>query len=979
MLKFGEKPRRLWVVLAAFVTALALFGLYYGLAGSPVASEEARLREAVLNDPANADARIALAAFLAEKQAWPEAIVTLQDGLRLSPEHAGLARTLADAYWVWADQAKDEKKRKRARRYLQMAVEAGEATGREYAQLGYLLQTAEEFEGAAHAYDEAWRRNPDRIDLLRQAWDARMRAGRYEEMRDFGHSLLEKDPNDAWAWYAMGSGQYLLGEYDEGVKSLRRSIELADGNQRPVFKSALDYALPFQSKEKSMKNFQAHFKLADWHAKRNRLDRAAAEYQAALNVCAESNWRSAWAYARLADVALMLDDSEQAYENVEQAVAGAKKASQYSLLGTCYQLQANICTLMAHRFPEREDTFKAKTLEARENLLNLCRQHGMKHMEIHALADLAFTALDFYGPDDDRTRKYREDMAPYVPTSDTALDCAVGSIATTEARFLMYEKKWGKAEELLLKAVATRPHVNDKGRPYIYVMLAMSANSQQKFDKAVEYARAGVGVMNDMRQSMGIDQFRQKIGGDLWRELFTCLIQTAVAKSDMAAVFDYSEEYKARALLEVMGTKAETRRGRERILLAQAEPAPAARFEAEADVEEAPQSKNPLRDLELEQSHYQRLPEDVTPAQRQVASNTRMMTIKSGAAQDLAADFTFISYGVGSDETIAVVLTAEGVQAVELAGVNEPVLREKIKQFRRGLGLRGALQRDLTIESNRAAEDGRDESQEVLEELYELLFAPVRPYIRNDLVYISADSVLNYLPFEALRHDGRYLIEDYAIAYTPSATVLKACMDKERHGRSSVLALGNPNLQNPAFRLINAEEEVQALSDLFEKANVLTGDAANERVVQEQAGQYDVLHFACHGELNLDEPMLTSLRLSPDGENDGYLHAGEVFDLDLNASLVVLSACNTGLGELRTGNELMGLTRSFLYAGAPSIVASLWTVDDRSTAFLMRAFYKNLASMNKAEALRQAKLATMKQYPGPFHWAAFCLQGDYRS
>jgi CHAT domain-containing protein len=133
-----------------------------------------------------------------------------------------------------------------------------------------------------------------------------------------------------------------------------------------------------------------------------------------------------------------------------------------------------------------------------------------------------------------------------------------------------------------------------------------------------------------------------------------------------------------------------------------------------------------------------------------------------------------------------------------------------------------------------------------------------------------------------------------------------------------------------------------------------------------------------HGELNVDDPMLTSLRLAPDEENDGYLHAGEVFEHDLSASLVVLSACNSALGELTSGNELMGLTRSFLYAGVPSIVASLWTVDDRSTSFLMQQFYRNLGTMNKADALREAKLATMKEYPSPFHWAAFCLQGDYR-
>jgi CHAT domain-containing protein len=187
------------------------------------------------------------------------------------------------------------------------------------------------------------------------------------------------------------------------------------------------------------------------------------------------------------------------------------------------------------------------------------------------------------------------------------------------------------------------------------------------------------------------------------------------------------------------------------------------------------------------------------------------------------------------------------------------------------------------------------------------LIASVLPYLDTKLLYISADNYLNYLPFEALKKDGRFLVEDFAVAYTPSASVLKFCLDKNRYQRETVLALGNPNLKNPAFRLVHAENEVNGIKGLFPKVDVYAGDAATEAVVKLQGVDYDILHFACHGELNLDDPMLTSLRLAPDAENDGYLHAGEVFDCDLTASLVVLSACNSALGELTSGNELMGL------------------------------------------------------------------------
>jgi CHAT domain-containing protein len=384
------------------------------------------------------------------------------------------------------------------------------------------------------------------------------------------------------------------------------------------------------------------------------------------------------------------------------------------------------------------------------------------------------------------------------------------------------------------------------------------------------------------------------------------------------------------------------------------------------------------RTLSIEKTAYERLEEDLSAAELEVKSFEDVDAMKVGQIQPTAEGFSVISYVVGDWGMCVHILSTELIEGAMVEGPSEEQLRPLVEAFRREIGVKSAASRDLALEVEEKGEAPEKAGKPASEELYELLIEPVLPYIKTKLVYVSPDSVLNYLPFEALQKDGRYLVEDFAIAYAPSASVLKICMDRERSRRESVLALGNPNLKNPAFRLVHAENEVNSLEGLFPKVGVYTGDDATESVVQEHGSEYDILHFACHGELNLDEPMLTSLRLAPDDENDGYLHAGEVFEHDLSASLVVLSACNSALGELTSGNELMGLTRSFLYAGVPSIVASLWTVDDRSTSYLMGHFYKNLATMNKADALREAKLETMKKYPSPFHWAAFCLQGDYR-
>jgi len=141
---------------------------------------------------------------------------------------------------------------------------------------------------------------------------------------------------------------------------------------------------------------------------------------------------------------------------------------------------------------------------------------------------------------------------------------------------------------------------------------------------------------------------------------------------------------------------------------------------------------------------------------------------------------------------------------------------------------------------------------------------------------------------------------------------------------------------------------------------VLVRNEATRLKAKDLSSQYDILHFAAHAELKADDPLSSALLLAKGDGDEGRLEVREVFEMNLNASLVVLSGCETGLGQLSSGDELVGLTRAFIYAGTPSVVASLWKVDDHSTAQLMSGFYKNLKTMTKLEALRQAQLAMIR-------------------
>jgi len=196
----------------------------------------------------------------------------------------------------------------------------------------------------------------------------------------------------------------------------------------------------------------------------------------------------------------------------------------------------------------------------------------------------------------------------------------------------------------------------------------------------------------------------------------------------------------------------------------------------------------------------------------------------------------------------------------------------------------------------------------------------------------------------------------------------------------SVLALSNPDLGEPFYDLPFAEKEVLALRRSFGKVSAFFGGEVTEKVVREQAGDHTMIHFACHGVYEPEAPLFSALLLSKAGNDDGRLEAHEIFSLKLNCELVALSACETGLAHITRGDEIIGLARSFIFSGAPSILTSLWKVDDLATAVMVKRFYRFLKSgYPKAEALRRAQLLVKESVNNhPAAWAAFGLTGDFR-
>jgi CHAT domain-containing protein len=232
----------------------------------------------------------------------------------------------------------------------------------------------------------------------------------------------------------------------------------------------------------------------------------------------------------------------------------------------------------------------------------------------------------------------------------------------------------------------------------------------------------------------------------------------------------------------------------------------------------------------------------------------------------------------------------------------------------------------------------------------------------------------------ATLQDGEsYFLERQPLFYLPSASVLRYTLKRRTPEKNrQVLAIGNPDLGNPTLELPFAEHEVSSIKWNFPQVTILTRERATESWVVDNIEKFGIIHLASHGEFDPINPLFSSVKLTKDLEEDGELEAVEIFGLPIKADLVVLSACQTGLGKVTEGDDVIGLNRAFLYAGTHALISSLWRVSDISSAILMKQFYRQYRLNNKARSLQQAMLHVKNRYPHPGYWGAFTLVGDFQ-
>ena len=357
-----------------------------------------------------------------------------------------------------------------------------------------------------------------------------------------------------------------------------------------------------------------------------------------------------------------------------------------------------------------------------------------------------------------------------------------------------------------------------------------------------------------------------------------------------------------------------------------------------------------------------------TPSNLFAHPSPRGTTIKTAPPE-----VTLVAYHTIGEEILAFVTTQDSTRVVRHLSTTPKVqqlLQQLTVQWER-LQAGGGI-------THRRAELLEKSTQRVLGALYDELVALLEESIGEDdfsdgsspvKLTIVPHGLLHQVPFHALFDGRRHLLERFEISYAPSATVYAICQERPSQDFSVPVKALVIGVEDPTIP--NATDEARAVAEHLTGAGILVGRQATVATLYEEASGCEVLHLACHGLFRDDNPMFSSLKL-----DDGWVTAADALQLDLNGALVTLSACESGRSEVIGGDEILGLTRAFLGAGAATLAVSLWLVQDETTVNLMDTWYKRLHDgMSQAAALRAAQLEVKSRHPHPYYWASFILIG----
>jgi len=492
--------------------------------------------------------------------------------------------------------------------------------------------------------------------------------------------------------------------------------------------------------------------------------------------------------------------------------------------------------------------------------------------------------------------------------------------------------------------------------------------SQNQYEQAIPYLYDSIDTIESIQGNIQVEELRVAFSGSSHIQAYDDLLTALWETRDTASAFEVSERARARVFLDYINLDfsmipaAHSRNllDQEQELSQQIQSirGQLAALKNQPQTEWDASSIDALYDtLATLEENYADL---LVALKLENPELSALVSVDPSSLEEIQSllpeDISLISYYVTETRTYIFLLTSTGFHSA-LAEISQETLREK-------------------IESLRAFPSVTTPFPEELRDLYGWLIEPVEQYISTGLVGIIPHRELHYLPFSALTNGETFLGENHTLFLLPSVSTLKY-LDPESPISTSpqLLALGNPDSGLPTLQY--ADEEVSFLESLFD-AVILTGEEASETAFRSLSAENNILHLAAHGEFNQFNPMFSAIHLAADEEEDGRLEVHEIYSLDLhdNTDLVVMSACQSNLGMVSAGDEVVSLTRAFMFAGTPGVISSLWNVDDQATSSLMQSFYLYLeAGVDRAQALQLAQEKVREAYPNPYYWAGFVLTG----
>ncbi|NIA30435.1 MAG: CHAT domain-containing protein [Actinobacteria bacterium] len=719
----------------------------------------------------------------------------------------------------------------------------------------------------------------------------------------------------------------------------------------------------------------------------------------------------------IGNVNVELGNYQKALQYTEQAAQIAEK------IGAKYQLAIYLGNMGAshHSLGHRD-----KALEYYNRSLQIEREIGDLNNQSVFLGDIGLLQMEMGKfKDAQKTLENSLKIARQIQSKDIE---AKQLLNLGNLSFLQGHPK--DAVQLLTQALKISESIHEV--PSIWMshsLLARVYKQQGNYSDARRHLLAAIELIENVRSSLLLSENRstfQSINLNVYEQLIDILyiLHGTESKDKFGkAAFSYAERAKARGMLEMLYSGKMFHRLKDIPLdlrnqiidvESQIEAKHAASEEESNKSEKQPdQSKivkieSEISSLERKKAHLLQEIETKHPEFYQL-EHPAILSAAEIKGKLLNDHQLLIEYFVASEKIYCWIFTAEGMdfKAIELS-------RQELK--RRLARISPLFDHDKKVENVAIDHKWANIQVDLLHDLYQTLIADVLDDTllqqKTDLIIVP-DDVLFFFPFELLvteysKKDVRYLIEDHPISYIPAVSLLNPKLRNKKTAQNDLLAFGNPDfggmkkdgflnriasllpgnseLRNQEFvQLPFAENEAKTIARHFERSITFTGKNATEANFKKYAPDYKLIHLATHYIADDQQPLYSKIvfaRGEKDGE-DGYLQTYEIFNLKLHADLVALSGCNSGLGKLRRGEGIVGLSRAFLYAGASSLLVSLWQVQDESTAELMTKFYTNLrAGMNKSRALQQAKIDMIhakdwKQ--NPFYWGPFILIGDWEN